>query len=144
MCFNFLLGSLCRLWHQPDFGQSKLPSLVAYAANASLLKPGDHLLDPVEAAPAIVNLNARIRKLTDEGVNCVHCPRAGPGPVGPRVDPARPYRVRGRARLLRTWPGPARVKGQVSDVGPAWPDPGSTRPGVTHMFVLFKSWSQVL
>jgi hypothetical protein len=30
---------------------------------------------------------------------------------------------------LRTWPGPARVKGQASEVGPAWPDPGSTRPG---------------
>ena len=21
----------------------------------------------------------------------IHCPRAGPGPVGPRVGPARPY-----------------------------------------------------
>ena len=25
------------------------------------------------------------------GVEQIHCPRAGPGPVGPRVGPARPY-----------------------------------------------------
>ena len=30
----------------------------------------------------------------------VHCPGAGPGPVGPRARPARPLRARGRARLL--------------------------------------------
>ena len=51
----------------------------------------------------------------------LHCPQAGPGPVGP----ARPYEGQGRARVLASWPGPHRVKGQGSGLGPtlARPDP---------------------
>ena len=43
----------------------------------------------------------------------LHCPWAGPGPVGLWVGPARPYE------------GPHRVKGQGFDLGPtlARPDP---------------------
>ena len=53
----------------------------------------------------------------------IHCPRAGPGPVGPRVGPARPYEGQGRARALASWPGPHRVKGQGFDPGPTGVDP---------------------
>ncbi len=46
-------------------------------------------------------------------VHKIHCPWVGPGPVGPRVDPAQPHWARGRARLLVAWPGPHGGQGQV-------------------------------
>ena len=74
----------------------------------------------------------------------LHCPRAGPGPVGPRVGPARPYEGLGRARVLVSWPGPHRVKGQGSGLGLTLARPGPT-PKVIFIvyFIVYFNYTYV-